>query len=58
VVVSEPVPPPLVPPELQADNANGKMAKLAAKALAQIVLDKLEVFTVVFPLKVVNFSGS
>jgi hypothetical protein len=57
VVVSEPVPPPLpVPPWVQADNANGRMATLTAKALAQIVLDKPEIFIAVFPLKLVKSS--
>jgi hypothetical protein len=31
------------------------MAKLTAKALAQTVLDKLEAFIVVIPVKVVNY---
>jgi hypothetical protein len=61
VVVSEPVPPPLLPPPgVQADKASGRMAKLTAKALAQKVLDKLEAFIVVIPVvipvKVVNYS--
>jgi hypothetical protein len=57
VVVSEPVPPPLLPPPgVQADKASGRMAKLTAKALAQTVLDKLEAFIVVIPVKVVNYS--
>jgi hypothetical protein len=61
VVVSEPVPPSLLPPPgVQADKASGRMAKLTAKALAQTVLDKLEAFIVVIPVvipvKVVNYS--
>jgi hypothetical protein len=55
VVVSEPVlPPPLVPPWLQADKAKGRMAKLRVKALAQTNLGKSQGFIVVVPLKVTN----
>jgi hypothetical protein len=53
VVPVPPVPPSLVP-ALQADNAKDIMAKLAAKALAQTVLDKSEVFILRVPFKVVN----
>jgi hypothetical protein len=51
VVVSEPVPPPLLPPGLQADKVNGTIAKLTAKALAQTVLDKLKAFILLFLLR-------
>jgi hypothetical protein len=53
VVVSVPVP-PLVPSWVQADKAMGRMAKLRAKALAETILDKSEIFILVVPLKLVN----
>jgi hypothetical protein len=52
VVVS--VPPPPVPPWLQADKAMGIIAKVRAKALARKILDKLESLMVVVPLRGVN----
>jgi hypothetical protein len=54
VVVSVPVPPPLVPLWVQADKAKGRMAKVTAKAVVQTVLDKSEAFIVGVPIKVVN----
>jgi hypothetical protein len=55
VVVSEPVLPPSVVPELQADKAKGRMAKLRVKAPAQTILDKSEGFIVVVFLKGCKF---
>jgi hypothetical protein len=50
--------PPLVSLWLQADKANGRIAKLRAKVLAQTILDKLKGFIVVVPFQIVNSCKS